>query len=321
VHGGHRKPCSFLASQPGWKRCCPQRKTTFVLRCAKDLHEYIEMLKDVQSGAASQKDLLDWMQDRGVNTFLSAVALMPHFSIFTGCPQDMMHIWCEGVARQGLGALSYWLKTVCGADLYQIPSLIAQVCKERGLPRNELPYLNASRIAHLEKGGGNGFPASDCSFPGTASQIGHAILHVPAILEQLVPEEKKKDQMWQMALLMTKIGRLLWQRSFTTQDILDLDQAIWLHDSIYLSCPFLQHLWKPKNHYLSHIPLDLLHWGPPRFYWCMMFEHENQLTKRGAQGNFLNVLWSAAENKSLHVALEEALGEMEDHECTPCDPA
>lgn len=99
------------------------------------------MLKNVQCAAASQKDLDEWMQDRGVNTFLSAVALMPHFSIFTGCPQDMMHIWCEGVARQGLGALSYWLKTVCRADLNQIPSLIAKVCKERGFPRTIFNYF------------------------------------------------------------------------------------------------------------------------------------------------------------------------------------
>ena len=64
-----------------------------------------------------------------------------------------------------------------------------------------------------------------------------------------------------------------------------------------------KHLWKPKNHYLSHIPLEILHWGPPRLYWCEDFEHENQLTKNGvSHGNYANVLLSAAEHKALSVA-------------------
>ena len=99
------------------------------------------------------------------------------------------------------------------------------------------------------------------------------------------------------------------KRRFTAQDILKLDETIWLHDTALLGTPLLAHLWKPKNHYLSHIPLDILHWGPPRNYWCMSFEHENQLTKAGAShSNFANVLWSAADHKALSVAL-----------CVECD--
>ena len=67
-----------------------------------------------------------------------------------------------------------------------------------------------------------------------------------------------------------------------------------------------KHIWKPKNHYFSHFPLDILRWGPPRAYWCMNFEHENQLVKSAFDTcNFSNVLFSAADEKSLRVALEE----------------
>ena len=83
-----------------------------------------------------------------------------------------------------------------------------------------------------------------------------------------------------------------------------LDTAIYLHDSIYLGCTFLQHLWKPKNHYLSHLPFEILQWGPPRLYWCMPFEQENQVIKEGASGNYANPVMSAAEHKSLCVALD-----------------
>ena len=56
---------------------------------------------------------------------------------------------------------------------------------------------------------------------------------------------------------------------------------------------------------MSHLALETLHWGPPRNYWCIPFEHENQLFKGCAShSNFANVLWSAADGKALSVALE-----------------
>ena len=94
------------------------------------------------------------------------------------------------------------------------------------------------------------------------------------------------------------------RRSFTAHHILMLDKTIWEHDTLLLGTPLLSHLWKPKNHYLSHIPLDIIRWGPPCNYWCIPFEHENQLTKGGVtHSNYSNVIWSAAEHKALTVAL------------------
>ena len=301
--GAHRQPCSFLAGLArGWN--LPNRSTPFRLRSVDDVRAYIEKLEAVKAGECTQSELQAWMQDEGVNTFHGALWEMPHFSMFTGCPMDMMHIWLEGVARQGLGAVCYWLKRECKADLHKLPSLIASVAKRAARGVSDFPHLNSSRVAKLAEGSEGGLPSTDCSFPGTAAQIGHFILHMTDILRPLVPETKRGDQVWQMALKMHQIGKLLWQRSFSHQDILDLDTAIWLHDSIYLGCPFLQHLWKPKNHYLSHLPLEILQWGPPRMYWCMNFEGENQVMKEGASGNFANPVMSAAEHKSLCVALD-----------------
>jgi hypothetical protein len=57
--------------------------------------------------------------------------------------------------------------------------------------------------------------------------------------------------------------------------------------------------------FLSMEKRRLLHWGPPRGYWCIPFEHENQYTKRAvSHSNFANVCWSAAEAKALRVAIE-----------------
>ena len=302
--GAHRQPCSFLAAlEQKWK--LPGRSTPFRLRSIADVQAYMAKLTAVKDGACKHSELEAWMQDEGVNTFHGALWEMPHFSMFTGCPMDMMHIWLEGVARQGLGAVCYWLKRECSADLYKLPSMIAETAKCTGRGVSDFPHLSSSRVTHLGEGTEGGRPSTDCSFPGTAAQIAHFVLHMTDILRPLVPESKRGDQVWQMALKMHQIGNLLWQRSLTHQDILDLDTAIYLHDSIYLGCTFLQHLWKPKNHYLSHLPFEILQWGPPRLYWCMPFEQENQVIKEGASGNYANPVMSAAEHKSLCVALDE----------------
>ena len=301
--GAHRQPCSFLAAlEQKWK--LPGRSTPFRLRSIADVQAYMAKLTAVKDGACKHSELEAWMQDEGVNTFHGALWEMPHFSMFTGCPMDMMHIWLEGVARQGLGAVCYWLKRECSADLYKLPSMIAETAKCTGRGVSDFPHLSSSRVTHLGEGTEGGRPSTDCSFPGTAAQIAHFVLHMTDILRPLVPESKRGDQVWQMALKMHQIGNLLWQRSLTHQDILDLDTAIYLHDSIYLGCTFLQHLWKPKNHYLSHLPFEILQWGPPRAYWCMNFEQENQVMKEGASGNYANPVMSAAEHKSLCVALD-----------------
>ena len=90
------------------------------------------------------------------------------------------------------------------------------------------------------------------------------MLAVEGIMGPLVPESNKTSLVWQAVLLMGRISHYVWQQSFTMSDLVELDKTIWLHDVVMLSSPELQHLWKPKSHYLSHLPLDILHWGPPR---------------------------------------------------------
>ena len=129
-------------------------------------------------------------------------------------------------------------------------------------------------------------------------------MHLPGVFGAHVPPKEKKGNIWGMALLLCKIARYLWKRSFTATDLVELDKAIWLHDTVLLNTLALHHLWKPKNHYMAHIPLDILHWGPPRNYWCIPFEHENQMIKNGAShGNFVDPVRNAAEAKACDVAL------------------
>ena len=42
-------------------------------------------------------------------------------------------------------------------------------------------------------------------------------------------------------------------------------------------------LWKPKHHFETHVPIDLLRFGPPRGYWCMSFEGFNKIVKQATE--------------------------------------
>ena len=304
VGGAHRAPCSFLAGLPGWKRHCAGRRAPFQLRSVADVQEYISLMGEVLAGTKSKADLDQLLQDRGVNTFLGAMWQLPFYSMMRGCPMDIMHVFFEGVGRQGLGALSYVMINEWGVDESTMVSLMATYSRANHLPAHHFPYVNSTRAAHLKQGQEGGAPSSDCSFPGTAIQVAHLLLCLPGVFGARVPPQKKSENVWQMALLLCKIARYLWKREFSATDLVELDKAIWLHDTVLLNTPALYHLWKPKNHYMSHIPLDILHWGPPRNYWCIPFEHENQLVKNGAShGNFVDPVRDAAEAKACDVAL------------------
>ena len=139
------------------------------------------------------------------------------------------------------------------------------------------------------------------------------------IWDKLVSSEQKKTLEWTILKYLGKIVRIACQKSFSHNDIAELDKCIWLHDKLWLGSPELQHTWKPKNHYLSHLPFEILRWGPLVGYWCEPFEHENQYTKRSAgSGNYANVLFSSSEGKALLVALQTM--EMADPSLTPSPP-
>lgn len=136
-------------------------------------------------------------------------------------------------------------------------------------------------------------------------QIRYLAEDAPLVWAKLVTEQNKKTLEWRILTYLSKIVRMANQRSFSHNDVAELDKYIWWHDLIWLGSPELQHTWKPKNHYLSHLPLDILRWGPLVGFWCEPFEHENQFSKGAVtHGNYSNVLLSCAEGKALMVAIQ-----------------
>ena len=125
------------------------------------------------------------------------------------------------------------------------------------------------------------------------------------IWDKLVSKEQKKTLEWKILGYLSTIVRIATQKSFSHRDVAELDKCIFLHDSIWLGSAEFQHTWKPKNHYLSHLPLEILRWGPLIGFWCEPFEHENQYTKGAVtHSNYANSLLSSADGKALLVAIQ-----------------
>ena len=68
-------------------------------------------------------------------------------------------------------------------------------------------------------------------------------------------------------------------------------------------------LFKPKNHFACHFPVDILSFGPVRHYWCMRFEALNQLFKAFAfGGSFRNTCGRLATFFSFKSAIHRTFG-------------
>ena len=73
------------------------------------------------------------------------------------------------------------------------------------------------------------------------------------------------------------------RHSFSLADVTGLDQLVKDHQSLFLKVKEYDGLWKPKHHFATHLPVDLLRFGPLRGYWCMSFEGFNKVVKRATE--------------------------------------
>ena len=267
---------SFLSACPGWAAKCSGRKQVFKLRSKDDLLEYAQLVAEWKRGVSDKAALADWLQRHGVNTFHTAFAGVPLYDPLKGAPMDAMHVLFEGITRLILGIAVFYLDRHWGVPVKRVLARIRKYAKEHNLGAGSFPHVNSTRAAHLRTGVKGNKPRSDAAYPGTAIQLKHLAEHATEILGPLVKNQYKKSPVWMCLAVHMEIVHLVMQRSFTMDDVLMLDRKIWTHDSIWLKAKELRRCWKPKNHFLSHFPLEILRWGPPRSYWCTPFEGENQ---------------------------------------------
>ncbi|KOO29606.1 hypothetical protein Ctob_014991 [Chrysochromulina tobinii] len=167
---------------------------------------------------------------------------------FWGAPQDLMHVELEGLLKDELYLV-----------LFEMAKHGWISCKEFNKAKEKHRWPGGARLCDLKpehfQGQTGGKPKRNYkSLPFSAHDMLLLVVDSIVLLQPFV-----KD----------------WNADF------------WQHQMLFLSIEDYFHFWVPKHHFATHIPLDILFWGPPINYWCMMLESENQVFKKeGKHSNF-----------------------------------
>ena len=222
----------------------------------------------------------------GVNTFDHAFVDIPHFDVCSWCPQDFMHVECEGLLKLELAAvIFYMVRCVHATTLEAINQAIYNYQWEGGAA-NRPPYFTDGILEGTRPPAGSGIkamPKQGCHVHMTAGDTLRFTLHSTEVLGPLLGKHTS-SKVWQCWLKHVHYVSVLMQHQITEAQIQTLDQLIFEHQEAFLSIPEYSELYKPKHHFATHFPIDIRNFGPPRHYWCMRFESLNQVFKTIAVG-------------------------------------
>ena len=94
---------------------------------------------------------------------------------------------------------------------------------------------------------------------------------------------------WASWCKLVELFSVVVQHNLAVSDVERIDDLQLEHGRLFNLVPEYNGLRRPKHHFLSHLPLDVWNFGPPRGYWCFGFESFNRIIKRGCKrANFNN---------------------------------
>lgn len=129
-------------------------------------------------------------------------------------------------------------------------------------------------------------------------------------LAPIIPLAKQQHRVWICFKQHMQYIKLLLQTSFSRDDITRLDQLIFNSQSLFLEIPQYFCLWKPKNHFAQHFPVDIMRYGPPSYFWTLKFEMRHQLLKRIAKAsNYVSLVHTVVYTMDMNTALCLSSGE------------
>ena len=245
----------------------------------REAEEYQDQLAHYLSlGTAKARKA--YLASIGVTTFDEhAFTRIPLFDLCTMIPYDFMHVELEGSLKNELAAMLYYF-------LRKRPDWDFTLAKLNQRIR-EYAWPSGFRVRSfvdgvLEKGTKAGQCKKGCHVHMTSGDVMVFVRHSIDILLPLVGDTT--DPLWRCWVAHVSYVRLLMQKTLTADDVVALDRLIYEHHTLFLeaSKEYGERLFKPKNHFASHFPTDIMNFGPVRGYWCMRFEALNQLFKNFA---------------------------------------
>jgi len=267
-------------------RCCdanePSMRSRFTASSfqQRTLSEHLKRCSDLCS--LSKEAYKYWSCSWGINK-KSCLCDIPHFNLLDSFVQDPMHLLLEGVIPYELKLFLHFC--IFDASYFTCDWLNVQ------LNSFQYTYLEADRPEQIQR--------ADLLHEKKLKQTSSAVLTLckvlPYILGVKVPADCDK---WLNFLRLLQITFLATCPYATADTAGQLSQLITTHHTL-----FREHYPKaavtPKMHYLIHLPLQLMKFGPLRHHWCMRFEAKHAFFKSFNLKCFKNIPKTLAKKHQL----------------------
>lgn len=283
--GGARRKCRHCMTS--WEQM--QEHFTgeeFVLRTNNGHEEQLSLMEN--AGSSYLKNYFS--KEYGIND-RAKITEAPYFDVTKQLPQDIMHIFLEGILCY---AMKFLFKHLFNAKCLNLQDLNEAIdhfaygysekkAKPSPIKQVDLEFQSSSNLGQ------------------NASQMFLFACILPFILDGKVQND---DPQWKNFLSLLEIMGICFSHKVTIASVINLKQLVKEHlTSFKIAYPSARIL--PKQHYLVHLPSQIMMFGPLIRSWCMRFEAKHSFFKDMARRikNFKNLPLSLAER---HQSMESA---------------
>lgn len=292
--GGAKRKCRHCMTS--WEKMQEHfTEEEFVLRNS-DRHE--EQVSTIEN-AGSEYLRKYFSKEYGINK-RAKILEAPYFNVTKQLPQDIMHIFLEGIVGYEMKFLFKYLFDSGRLTLNDL---------NRGIDYFAYGYSETKDKPAPIKAVDLEFKSSS-NLGQSASQMWLFACILPYILDGKVESD---DPNWKNFLSLLEIMGICFAHKVTFRSIINLKQLVKEHlTSFKIVYPNARIL--PKQHYLVHLPTQIMMFGPLIRSWCMRFEAKHSYFKDMARKikNFKNLPLSLAKR---HQSMESAAAIQIDEEC------
>ena len=213
----------------------------------------------------------------------SCLCDIPHFNLLDSFVQDPMHLLLEGVIPYELKLFLYFC--IFDAKYFTCDWLNVQ------LESFQYTYLESDRPQLIQRAD----LMSDKKLKQTSSAVLTLCKVLPYIVGMKVPDDCER---WLNFLRLLQITFLATCPFATVDTAGQLSQLITTHHMLFRE-QYPKATVTPKMHYLVHLPLQLMKFGPLRHHWCMRFEAKHAFFKSFNLKCFRNIPKTLAKKHQL----------------------
>lgn len=216
----------------------------------------------------------------------------PAFDLIEQTPQDIMHIILEGVAPMEIKCVLKYLVLSGQLELDMFNSAM------QSFPYSSIDIRDKPCPISV-----NTLASNDNKLKQTSGQMLILLKIIPFLLNSI-----EKSEYVQFVLDLIEIVQILFAPVLYVQSVLRLKTMIELHLNKFKQL-FPGNNVIPKQHYMLHLPAQILSLGPLIRHMCMRFESKHSFFKQwSSKLNYKNVCKSLANRNQLFESCQNELG-------------